>query len=256
MRNRRYTNEQLKEAVKGSFNYAQTLSKLNIRPAGGNYQTIKEDIKRGEIDISHFNYTVLFQGKRGRKALIPLDQVLVENRHCNTVNLKNRLIAEGIFKNECNICKLTDWLGKPLALELDHISGVKSDNRIQNLRILCPNCHSQTLTHRGRNIKKFPKRKMVCLNPEEQKKCLECGLDIYPSKKFCSQRCSNKHRGRNTYEIGAGRKVERPPIEVLKNEIAELGYLQTGKKYGVTDNAIRKWVKTYEKHLKSNPSKL
>jgi hypothetical protein len=70
-----------------------------------------------------------------------------------TYHLKNRLWAEGIKENKCEICGISDWNGKQLNCELDHINGNPKDHRLENLRILCPNCHSQTDTFCGKNIK-------------------------------------------------------------------------------------------------------
>jgi 5-methylcytosine-specific restriction endonuclease McrA len=83
-----------------------------------------------------------------------LSDVLVENSvYQNRTSLKKRLINEGILEYCCAICKLSDWQGKHLSLQLDHINGVNNDNRINNLRLLCPNCHSQTTTYAGKNSK-------------------------------------------------------------------------------------------------------
>lgn len=83
----------------------------------------------------------------------PLSEILVENSNfVNSNNLRKRLIKEGVKEYRCECCKLTEWLGKPIALELHHINGVKSDLRIENLMILCPNCHAITDNYRGKNI--------------------------------------------------------------------------------------------------------
>ena len=67
-----------------------------------------------------------------------------------TFKLKNRLINEGIKKNECEHCGLFEWLGKEISIELDHIDGDRTNHRLENLRMLCPNCHSQTSTYRSK----------------------------------------------------------------------------------------------------------
>jgi hypothetical protein len=84
-----------------------------------------------------------------------MKEILVENsNYTNTNNLRKRLIREGYFKYECCNCKLSEWMGEPMRLELEHINGINTDNRIENLKILCPNCHSLTDTYCGKNKKK------------------------------------------------------------------------------------------------------
>lgn len=81
----------------------------------------------------------------------PIEDYLVNPSYMDSTHLKKRLLTENLLKAECSICKTTDWCGKPLTLHLDHINGVHHDNRLDNLRVLCPNCHSQTDTYCGRN---------------------------------------------------------------------------------------------------------
>jgi 5-methylcytosine-specific restriction endonuclease McrA len=83
-----------------------------------------------------------------------VDKYLSNEFPIHSYKLKNRLIKEGIFNAICSSCKLDEWLGKPIALELDHINGNSSNNNLDNLRLLCPNCHAQTDTYRGKNIGK------------------------------------------------------------------------------------------------------
>jgi 5-methylcytosine-specific restriction endonuclease McrA len=83
---------------------------------------------------------------------MPIDELL--RRPASRHNVKLRLLNAGLLENRCEICGITDWLGKPLMMHLDHINGVKDDHRFENLRMLCPNCHSQTPTYGGRNVKR------------------------------------------------------------------------------------------------------
>lgn len=82
----------------------------------------------------------------------PLGEVLVEGRFSNSVHLKTRLLAEGLKQPRCEICGRTEWNRFAIPLELDHLNGRRNDNRLPNLRLLCPNCHAQTDTYRGKNI--------------------------------------------------------------------------------------------------------
>lgn len=141
------------EAISSSFTIAETLRKLGLAPAGGNYTTIRNIVKRLNVDISHWLGQGHMKGKtRTTTQKYRLNDALVQNSPVvNTRHLKERLIDEGVLKNECAICGLFCWRGKPLVLQIDHINGIHSDNRIENIRLLCPNCHSQTDTFTGKN---------------------------------------------------------------------------------------------------------
>jgi hypothetical protein len=88
----------------------------------------------------------------GVRTKFTLDDILAgKHPQYNTLKLKIRLLEEGIKKNECEVCGISEWLGKPLVIQLDHINGIPSDHRLENLQMVCPNCHSQTETFCGRN---------------------------------------------------------------------------------------------------------
>ena len=124
-------------------------------PAGGNYQQVQARIAALGLDTSHFsgmgwNVGLAFRPRPPR----PLEELLVANRFCNRRDLKARLFAAGLKKRECELCgwaKMSE--DGRIPVELDHINGDPSDNRLENLRIVCPNCHSLQPTHRGLNKK-------------------------------------------------------------------------------------------------------
>jgi 5-methylcytosine-specific restriction endonuclease McrA len=90
---------------------------------------------------------------------LPIEEFLTENSSCSRTNLKRRLLREGLLENVCHICgQLPEWNGKPLVLQLDHINGISNDNRLENLRIICPHCHSQTENFAGKNNKLINKK--------------------------------------------------------------------------------------------------
>jgi 5-methylcytosine-specific restriction endonuclease McrA len=138
--------------VSTSRSLAQVLAKLQLRP-GGNQSRLKRRIQELQIDNSHF----LGQGWRlseGRPPVpaAPLEEVLVRGRFTQTSDLRRRLVQEGLKEARCEMCGRDTWNGSPIPLELDHINGMRDDNRPANLRLICPNCHAQTPTYRGRNI--------------------------------------------------------------------------------------------------------
>lgn len=153
MRKKNWTEQQLKEAVKKSKSYRNVIKLLGLVPAGGNYEQIKRHIKELKFSTNHFT----FMGWR-KNSNIPvvkaklITDILKENSDVQSFKLKKRLFKLGIKRPSCEIC---NWSKKSLdgriPVELDHINGDRRDNRIENLRILCPNCHSLQSTHRGLN---------------------------------------------------------------------------------------------------------
>lgn len=155
-RKRSWTEQQLREATGSSFSYRQVLAKLGLREAGGNYEQIKRYLKEYKVNHKHFKGRGWNAGLRGiGKPIIPMEKLLVKNSHFQSFKLKNRLFAAELKQKKCEECgwnnTTTDGY---LPLELDHINGNRHDNRLKNLRILCPNCHSLKPTHRGRNRNK------------------------------------------------------------------------------------------------------
>jgi 5-methylcytosine-specific restriction endonuclease McrA len=163
---RSWTDEELITAVKESRSVRGVIIKLKLVPAGGNYDQINEKIKNLGISTEHFT------GKGWNKnwefdPRIPkmkLEDILVDGKRYQSHGLKKRLFLAGLKEPKCEICgwcEISDDGRVPV--ELDHINGRHNDNRIQNLRILCPNCHSLQITHRGRN------KKVALVNKDSKK---------------------------------------------------------------------------------------
>ncbi len=155
MRKRSWTESQLRIAVKSSRSIRQVLFSLKLVEAGGNYEQLKKYIEIYKIDTKHFKGRGWNKGlKVPYKPRKKLKDILIKNSDFQSYKLKNRLYRAGLKKQKCEIC---GWAKRSkdgrIPLELDHINGNKMDNRIENLRILCPNCHSLQPTHRGLNSK-------------------------------------------------------------------------------------------------------
>lgn len=151
-----YTNNEFIEAIKTSLSYRQALFKLGLKESGGNYSVMKQRIINMGLDTSHMTGQGHLKGKTHDWTKKPIETFLVKDREhlYSTYKLKNRLLEEGLKQHKCEKCGITEWNGNPAPIELDHINGNNRDNRLENLRILCPNCHAQTDTYRGKNKKK------------------------------------------------------------------------------------------------------
>ena len=149
MRQLKYTRQQITDAVRVAFSMRQVLSRLNVAPYGGNYDTLRRSLKRYEIDTSHFVGRA-WSRNRELPPRRPLDAYLTNSAPIQSYKLKRRLLRARALEPCCYGCHLTRWRDAPIPLELDHINGNNRDNRLENLRLLCPNCHALTPTYRSK----------------------------------------------------------------------------------------------------------
>jgi len=222
-----FLKENFEPIVKTSNSYMTIIKNLGMRVTGNSYRTVKKYIREYEIDVSHFFHDVSHLLSSSKSRLTPLEEILIENSTYDRSNLKKRLYQTGLKKRECELCKQgEEWNGKHMSLILDHINGVNTDARIENLRIVCPNCNATLDTHCGKHLKKI-------------NNCVDCKTKIYNYAKRC-QPCSVKYEK----EKGELLKVQtRPPYSLIVSSIEELGYEKAGKKFGVCGMTIRRWKK-------------
>lgn len=144
--------------------------------------------------------------------------------------LRKKLIESGVKEDRCEICGISEWQGIKIPLELHHKDSNHYNNNLENLQILCPNCHSIQEGNSGAAIgTKEVKPKVEKIIPI----CPQCGQEFSGRGKMC----------RNCYNF-SNRVVERPNRDELKELIRNQSFLSLSEKFGVSDNAIRKWCKS------------
>jgi 5-methylcytosine-specific restriction endonuclease McrA len=154
---RKYDKEWLIELCKNSYSYAEVLRKAGRQQGGGTQATLKKKIEEYGIDISHFTGQRWQESPNQQNNTISresysLDEVFIENSPVTQKVLRGYIERHNILEYKCQTCGCDgNWQNGIIALEVDHINGDNTDNRIENLRYLCPNCHALTETYRGRN---------------------------------------------------------------------------------------------------------
>jgi hypothetical protein len=213
MSNKKYTKEKLEPIVKQCKSARAVLLRLGLQCTGGNYSHFYKVCKREEIDISHFNGQGWSKGQTFPPKR-PIEVYLSNERYISSHSLRKRLLKEGFFEYKCCHCGLAKWLDKPIPLELHHKDNNHHNNNLSNLSVVCPNCHAY----------------------------------LHNLARDCHTSDDTKPRQRKSSLKPHKRKVMRPDYQTLQNDIVKLGYCATGRKYGVSDNAVRKWVRMYQKH--------
>lgn len=213
-RTKKWNDDQLRDAVKSSISLRQVAVKLGLCARGGGcYYSVKERIRELGIDTAHLKGQSWLKGRRNDFSVKPIECYLVVGKLSRADILKRKLIESGIWKNECSECGQGPlWNGKRLVLQLDHKDGDRYNNVLDNLRLLCPNCHTQTPTFtRGKR-----KKERIHKNPAWRR-----------LPKFARRKCLH------------------PTKEQLLHLIGTASWCEIGRKYGVSDNAVRKWAKKY-----------
>jgi transposase-like protein len=232
----RYSEQDAREAVAASLSYAEALRKLGLRPAGGNHRLLRQWVDEvWRIPTDHFDPArAALAGLR--RPPIALEAVLVEGSTYSRKALKRRLYESGLKDRRCELCgQGEDWRGLRMSLILDHINGVPDDNRLKNLRIVCPNCAATLDTHCGRK--------------NRLRECSRCGEPFLPREevhRYCSRECGTRHDQARREPKPQTRKVDRPSYEQLMADVESMSFVAIGRKYDVSDNAVRKWIRWYE----------
>jgi hypothetical protein len=235
----RYSESAARAAIAASTNWSEALRKLGLRAAGGNHRVLKRWAALWQIPTDHFDPHAHVR-RNLRRELIPLEQVLVEHSTYNRGSLKKRLFDSGLKERMCELCGQGEqWHGRRMSLILDHINGVHDDNRLANLRVVCPNCAATLATHCARN--------------QPPRICPTCGVAFRRrsgGQRYCCLRCWHDSEARRQFK--PPRKVARPSYEQLLADLARSTWVAVGAKYGVSDNALRKWIRHYEREEMSH----
>lgn len=207
----------LSKIVSESNSLRDIMKHFSYTCGGDSYTLLKKILAENEIDYSHFkisNFTI-----NEKK---PIEFYLTKNSKMTSNRLKLKLFKSDILKEKCSECGIGNYYNnKPISLQLDHINGVNNDNRLENLRILCPNCHSQTDTYAGK-LKKNRCSSCLCIISNDSTKC---------------RKCNNSEKSNN--EI----------FEIQKEELEKLIWTKTmveiASDYGCSDKTIAKKIKKY-----------
>lgn len=265
----KYQKENLELIVKESLSLAEVLRKLELREIGGNYSTIKKYISKYKIDTSHFTGQGWNKGKSytDETGLIKLEDILQEDIKYKSNTLKYRLIAANLKQDICENCGCGDeWMGKPITLELHHINGNHYDNRIENLQILCPNCHSQTSSHRRPKFV-IEGRKLYQKKEKQMSICPNCGKEFtitHNNSKYCSLECYHEYISKlgNNIKLNVNNKsYNKEYFEELITTCSTIS--EMSKKINLSRTSIRKYLEEfdlldrfkseYSKHLHNKP---
>lgn len=222
MSNAYWTDENFIKSVQQSKTISEVLQYFGLPINQGHYnRSFHKTVKKLNLDISHLKSNNL---KNFIK--IPLNELLVHGIFRSTTSLKERLIKESLLINYCYNCNMQPiWDNKELKMHLDHINGDNTDNKLENLRLLCPNCHSQTETYCGAKAKKekhaYKYVCKTCSGPKKNSKsetCVKCRSKLQPTK------------------------IEWPTTDIVLQMTKDIGFSETGRKLGVSDNAVRKFL--------------
>ncbi len=155
-------------------------------------------------------------------------------------HLKERLYKAGLKEPVCEFCGQGDhWRDTKMAMILDHANGISTDNRLENLRILCPNCAATLNTHCAR-------ARRIVRAEQECQRCRNLFVPKRRDQRYCSRECGYRGRRRSVAAREPARSTAHPCAQLLR-EVGAMGFAATGRRYGVSDNAVRKWIRAYER---------
>lgn len=245
-----YSKNDFINAWNSSISIAEVIRKLGYKnPGGGTYGTIRNASKELGLKTDHMLGQGHMKGKKNpSRTKRPLSDLLVKGKYVGSLRL--RLIDEGILEPKCSECEITEWNGKTAPLELDHIDGDNTNNLLENLRILCCNCHAQTLNYKSKNTFNKIKPKYFCidcnnvLKTSNAKRCAKCHHKVLANLAKERGRARIIEKSKTQKQISRT-KIIWPKPEVLESRAREIGFSALGRELGVSDNAVRKHLKKF-----------
>jgi Zn finger protein HypA/HybF involved in hydrogenase expression len=231
MKSSKYTFDQMKKAIDNSECIKDVIVNLGLNINPGTYRIVGFYAKMHGLELPRVASDFFTQNANSRNKISNIDY-FAKDTHRQGSELKKRLIRDYNFNDKCSACGIEkEWNGKPLTLQVDHIDGDRFNNVISNLRFLCPNCHSQTITYSRCGIQTKYKKYNYC----------ECGKRIYKKSIKCRDCNLGSQKGIPTNRT----KIEWPPDDVLISMIVNSNFYALSKELYVTDNAIRKRIKIH-----------
>lgn len=228
-----YPKDKLQEVVNDCQSLIEIIKKLELEHI--DYKALKNALLKLNINFSHIplGLGANKNKKFSSKEKFSIENIFIENSTYFRGGVKKRLLENKLLEYRCAECGLSDnWNNKKLVLQLDHINGVPNDHRIENLRFLCPNCHSQTENFAGRASRKETFGKP--LHKLKDKKCPNCNALICD----VAERCGN---------CRIRTKINWPSIIEIENMLKEMPMTAVAKKLGVSDNAVKKHIRSKKK---------
>lgn len=224
----KYSKEILEKIVKESYSFADVCRYYNLGLTAGNYETIQNKIRDYRLDTNHFKRN----SSSDIKIIYTLESIFCKDTtYTQTSKLKDKLLKNNLKEYKCECCNNIEWMEKPIPLETHHIDGIKNNNELSNLQLLCPNCHAFTDNYKGKNVKDKIINSLHCSNCNN--------IITNASVTGLCVSCSSKKLANDFYkELGITK-------EHLKKLVRTETFSDIGKMYNRSDNAIKKWCKHF-----------
>ena len=228
--------QRVQEMIDSSTNFCVFIKSLGFNDVyGGSRKRLmkfieKHNLNRDRIEENIKNYKRSVMEREHNKNRIDLNDILSGKReYKNTYHLGQKLLEAGLKERKCECCGLTKWENEPIPLQLHHKDGDKKNNSLENLEFRCPNCHAMTETYCGKNTKAHKSNDCKTNKAERQRQ----------------YRARQKEKDLDFHNRTFEERSKSPGKDILKKELRKSSFLAIGNKYGVSDNAVRKWCDHY-----------